>query len=88
MIIDADLQLSGPIAQLGRTGVINETATILIGQFVKNVEARLALAGREASSVKIEQPLTSLLPTVQGINAGTMIWLVLKSLFRKLIRKS
>lgn len=88
VIIDADLQLSGPIAQFGRTGVINETATILIGQFVKNVEARLALAGREASSVEIEQPLTSPLPTVQGINAGTMIWLVLKSLFRKLIGKS
>jgi carbon-monoxide dehydrogenase small subunit len=40
----ADIQLSGPIAQFGRTGIITETATFLIGQFVQNVEARLASA--------------------------------------------
>ena len=40
--IDADVQLSGPVAQFGRTGIITETANILIEQFVRNVEARLA----------------------------------------------
>jgi carbon monoxide dehydrogenase subunit G len=43
--IDADVQLAGPIAQFGRTGIITETANVLIGQFVRNVEARLSADG-------------------------------------------
>ncbi len=42
--VEADVQLSGPIAQFGRAGVIEETAKLLIGQFVGNLEARLATA--------------------------------------------
>lgn len=40
--VDADVQLAGPIAQFGRTGIITETANVLIQQFVQNVEAKLA----------------------------------------------
>jgi uncharacterized protein len=40
--VTADVQLVGPIAQFGRTGIITETANVLIRQFVQNVEARLA----------------------------------------------
>jgi carbon-monoxide dehydrogenase small subunit len=40
--IAADIQLSGPVAQFGRTGIITETATFLISRFVTNVEAKLA----------------------------------------------
>jgi carbon-monoxide dehydrogenase small subunit len=53
--LDADVQLAGPIAQFGRTGVVSETAAILIGQFAKNVEAKLATA--EADSAGIAQPV-------------------------------
>ena len=63
--IDADLQLSGPIAQFGRTGIVNETAAVLIGQFVKNVEAKLA--GAEGSA----EP--------QQISAGSVAWKVMKA---------
>jgi hypothetical protein len=42
--VAADVQLVGPIAQFGRTGIINETANVLIRQFVQNVEAKLAAA--------------------------------------------
>ena len=52
--IDADIQLVGPIAQFGRTGIVNETANVLIRQFVANVEAKLtampASAGVRASA--------------------------------------
>ncbi len=44
--IDADVQLSGPVAQFGRTGIITETANILIEQLVRNVEARLAATAK------------------------------------------
>jgi carbon-monoxide dehydrogenase small subunit len=40
--VDADVQLVGPIAQFGRTGIVNETANVLIRQFVRNVEQKLA----------------------------------------------
>ena len=40
--VDAEVQLSGPIAQFGRAGVMEETANLLIGQFVANIEKKLA----------------------------------------------
>ena len=64
--IDADLQLSGPIAQFGRAGIVNDTAAVLIGQFVKNVEAKLD--GAEPSS-----------SAPHGISAGSVAWQVMKS---------
>jgi carbon-monoxide dehydrogenase small subunit len=44
----ADIQLVGPIAQFGRTGIVNETANVLIRQFVQNVEAKLAASAPPA----------------------------------------
>ena len=41
-IIDADIQLSGAIAQFGRVGLIKETANILIGKFTENLENELS----------------------------------------------
>lgn len=72
--IDADLQLSGPIAQFGRTSIVNETAAILIGQFVKNVEAKLSAieSGDETSSEDDQAG-------VQGISAGSIAWQLMKS---------
>ena len=57
--IKADMQLVGPVAQFGRTGIITETANILIGQFVKNVEAKLAgppPAPTAAASASVSAP--------------------------------
>jgi carbon-monoxide dehydrogenase small subunit len=48
--VDADVQLVGPIAQFGRTGIVNETANVLIRQFVQNVEAKLAALPAAAAS--------------------------------------
>jgi carbon-monoxide dehydrogenase small subunit len=63
--IDADLQLSGPVAQFGRAGIVNETAAILIGQFVRNVEAQFHGDGAEADAARI--------------SAGTVAWQLMKS---------
>ena len=48
--VDADVQLVGPIAQFGRTGIVNETANVLIRQFVQNVEQKLAAMPAAATS--------------------------------------
>ncbi|WP_347312090.1 CoxG family protein [Defluviimonas sp. SAOS-178_SWC] len=39
--IDADVQLSGPLAQVGRTGIVQDIADQLTAQFAANLEERL-----------------------------------------------
>lgn len=51
--VDADITLSGPAAQFGRTGLINEMSKRLIGDFVSCLEGKLGAASEEeASEVK------------------------------------
>lgn len=45
--IDADVTLSGPAAQFGRTGLINEMSRRLIGEFVDCLEAKLGAGSEE-----------------------------------------
>jgi carbon monoxide dehydrogenase subunit G len=63
--IDADLQLSGPVAQFGRTGIVNETAGILIGQFVRNLEAKFGGAEGDEAAARI--------------SVGSVAWGLMKS---------
>jgi len=48
--IDADVTLSGPAAQFGRTGLVNEMSKRLIGEFVNCLEAKLAAPSEEAAA--------------------------------------
>lgn len=48
--VDADVQLSGAIAQFGRTGIITEIANVLIQDFVRNAEAALAVPEPEPAA--------------------------------------
>ena len=51
--VNADVSLSGPVAQFGRTGLINEMSKRLIGEFVQCLEAKLAAETPvEASSIR------------------------------------
>jgi carbon monoxide dehydrogenase subunit G len=51
--VKADVSLSGPVAQFGRTGLINEMSKRLIGEFVECLEGKLAAVGpAEASNIK------------------------------------
>jgi uncharacterized protein len=59
--IDADVTLSGAAAQFGRTGLINEMSTRLIGELVQCVEGKLAATTvEEAAEIKA--------PEVKGIS--------------------
>ncbi|MBX3582222.1 MAG: SRPBCC family protein [Rhizobiaceae bacterium] len=59
LTVNADIQLSGPVAQFGRPGIVTETAKLLIQQFVANVEAELngnggaSEAAKELSALKL-----------------------------------
>jgi uncharacterized protein len=48
--IDVDLTLSGPIAQFGRTGLVTETANVLIADFARNLEDRISTSARTADN--------------------------------------
>ncbi len=48
--IDADVQLSGSIAQFGRTGLITEVANIMIARFAQNTEAALSITDTATST--------------------------------------
>jgi len=50
--VKAEVSLSGPVAQFGRTGLINEMSKRLIGEFVECLEGKLAaVTTAEASNI-------------------------------------
>ena len=77
VLIDADVTLSGPAAQFGRTGLINEMSKRLIGEFVDCLEAKLAATTEgEAHSIRAGE--------VRGISLFfASLWSWFKRLFRK-----
>lgn len=88
--IDADVQLSGSIAQFGRTGIIEEIASTLISDFVANVEntlpptAESAAAGDRAASGAGPQdrPRTMLRNELSGTR---LLWISLRKWVRSMI---
>jgi len=73
--VDADVTLSGPAAQFGRTGLINEMSKRLIGEFVSCLEAKLgANSAEEATDISAGE--------VRGISLFfSSLWAWLKRLF-------
>ena len=93
--IDADVTLAGPIAQFGRTGLITETAKLLIGQFAGNLEQELAArspaadtvaAGPRGATGEWGTAAAGIEPsTPQSLNVLTLIVAVLRNWLRGLI---
>jgi carbon monoxide dehydrogenase subunit G len=77
VLVDADVSLSGPAAQFGRTGLINEMSKRLIGEFVDCLEAKLgASTEEEADSIRAGE--------VRGISLFfASLWSWFKRLFSK-----
>lgn len=74
--IDADVTLSGPAAQFGRTGLINEMSKRLIGDFVTCIEGKLgAESAEQAESIRAKDvnPITLFFSS---------LWSWIKSLFK------
>ena len=74
--IDADVMLSGPAAQFGRTGLVNEISKRLIGDFVQCLEGKLAATTvAEAQAVKADREVKGLSLFFAGL------WAWIKKLF-------
>ncbi len=75
--VDADVTLSGPAAQFGRTGLINEMSRRLIDEFVACLEATLAATTPEEAAAVSS-------PEVRGVRLFfAALWASIKKLFRK-----
>lgn len=83
----ADIQLSGPIAQFGRTAVVTETANVLIGEFARNFEKKLQesggdLSGANTSSGSMNASATSArTPQKNQISVFKILGLLISSFF-------
>jgi carbon monoxide dehydrogenase subunit G len=90
VLVKTDLTLSGMVAQYGRaSGMIQDVAQALIGQFAGNLKAQLAASqiaaeprpgAEQASAAPIPPP--ELKP--QTLSGFALIGIVLKSFFRRL----
>lgn len=89
--IKADLQLSGPVAQFGRTGVITETANVLIAQFARNIEQKLAPAETVASPAIEAKTVNEAKPApapANQISIAALISALVSSFFRRLFGRA
>ncbi|VDC24978.1 SRPBCC family protein [Pseudogemmobacter humi] len=84
--VDADVQLSGAIAQFGRTGIIQEIAGVLIADFVRNVEAALPDAAAPATGAAAAPASAAAAP--RPVSGTRILWLTLKNMISKLFRRT
>jgi uncharacterized protein len=95
--VRADVQLSGTIAQFGRTGLITEIANQLVGEFVKNVETELcarSAAAVESGNARARSPTSSVAQSSSGsgalmpLNTTSLLVAALKGWLRSLFKKA
>ena len=83
VLVKTDLTLSGAVAQYGRaSGMIQDVAQALIGQFANNLKAQLAASqpAAVAGEAKKEAPQ----PQARELSGFSILMMVLKSAFRRL----
>lgn len=89
VIVDSDIQLSGTIAQFGRTGLISEVANALVANFVRNAEAALGPVHASTEGADSAAAAASA-ETVSGgrpIGGGTLLAMLIKGFIRSLFRR-
>jgi uncharacterized protein len=93
----ADVQLSGSIAQFGRTGLITEIANQLVGEFVKNAETELGsrnIGTGGTSNPPVDAPASDVSQPPHGsgvvkpLNTTSLLFAALKSWLKSLFKKA
>jgi uncharacterized protein len=87
----SDVNLAGPLAQFSKGPIVQEIANRITTAFVSNFESRMTppAAAEDAATAP---PSTSVPPQQQSLDAGALLWAVLRSrmtsFFRKLFGRS
>ncbi len=88
IIVDSDVQLSGTIAQFGRTGLISEIANALVADFVANAEAAMGAGPAQAAAGDVQRPASSGAPAARPIGGLALLLKALRGLFKSLFRRT
>jgi carbon monoxide dehydrogenase subunit G len=92
----SEINLAGALAQFGKAGVIQEVASRLTNEFVRNFEAKLEAAPRTndamaASATTSASPGASNSAAAsqapQALNAGSLLWSILRDKMIDLLRR-
>ena len=86
--VDSDVQLSGTIAQFGRTGLITEIANALVADFVTNAEAAIGARGPAVADEPDVAASPSTPQAARPIGAVALLMLALRGLFKSLFRRT
>jgi len=90
----ADVQLSGSIAQFGRTGLITEIANQLVGEFVKNAETELRSRSTGPSgtnNLQVDVPHKDVphgSGLVKPLNTTSLLFAALKGWLKSLFKRA
>ena len=87
IVIDSDVQLSGTIAQFGRTGLITEIANGLVADFVANAEAAMGTGAAQAAAGDVERAVNGA-PAARPIGGLALLLTALRGLFKSLFRRT
>jgi len=95
VVVAADVQLSGGIAQFGRTGLLTEIANQLVAEFVRNAEAELAkrnapagAVGEAAASAEAVQAAPRSAGAMKPLNTTSLFFAALKGWLRSFFNKA
>jgi len=87
IIVDSDVQLSGSIAQFGRTGLITEIANALVADFVTSAEAAMGARAAPAAGGELERAVNGA-PAARPIGGLALLLTVFRGLFKSLFRRT
>ncbi len=90
IVVDSDVQLSGTIAQFGRTGLITEIANVLVADFFINAEAAISARQPHAAMAADDFDRTASAaapPAARPIGGFALLLTALRGLFKSLFRR-
>jgi carbon monoxide dehydrogenase subunit G len=79
--IDVDVELSGPVAKFGRTGLMEEIADRLIGDFSACLDAKLVAATPEEAEAVVAKKISGI--SLFFSSLGSWLARLLRKLFRR-----
>jgi carbon monoxide dehydrogenase subunit G len=80
--VASDINLAGPLAQFGKSAVMQEVANRITGEFVRNFESGLSVAPGATRAGPHESTASS-----QPLDAGNLLWSILRARFLALFRR-
>ncbi|MDB5574956.1 MAG: uncharacterized protein JWR80_132 [Bradyrhizobium sp.] len=78
----SDINLAGPLAQFGKSAVMQEVSNRITAEFVKNFERALSATPGEAQAGAVGSTAPS-----QPLDAGNLLWSIIRERFLALFRR-